>query len=103
MTSTVEPVWIGVDVGGTKVLAGVVDEAGRVSRTARRATPGRRVDIRQVEDALHAAVLEVADGVAIAGVGVAAAGFVDAAGDRVMFAPHLPWQGENVRARLSAR
>ena len=33
-------------------------------------------------------------------VGVAAAGFVDAAGQRVMFAPHLPWQGEDVRVRL---
>ena len=95
-----EPVWIGVDVGGTKVLAGVVDEPGASLRTARRATPGRRVDIAHVEDALEAAVLEAADGAPIAGVGVAAAGFVDAAGERVMFAPHLPWQGEDVRDRL---
>lgn len=101
--TTATPVWIGVDVGGTKVLAGVVDECGHVVRTARRATPGRRVDIAQVEDALVAAVLEAADGAPIAGVGVAAAGFVDAAGERVMFAPHLPWQGQNVRERLSNR
>ena len=97
------PVWIGVDVGGTKVLAGVVEGTGAVSRTARRATPGRRVDIGQVEDALEQAVLEAAAGAPIAGVGVAAAGFVDAVGERVMFAPHLPWQGENVRERLSTR
>lgn len=98
-----EPVWIGVDVGGTKVLAGVVDEHGRVVRTARRATPGRRVDTVRVEDALVQAVLEVAGGTPIAGVGVAAAGFVDASGSRVMFAPHLPWQGEDVRDRLADR
>jgi glucokinase len=97
------PVWIGVDIGGTKVLAGAVDEAGVVTRTARRATPGRRVDITQVEDALEAAVLEAADGAPIAGVGVAAAGFVDATGERVMFAPHLPWQGQNLRERLGKR
>ncbi|WP_310529481.1 ROK family protein [Nocardioides sp.] len=103
MTTAMEPVWVGVDVGGTKVLAGVVDVMGHVGRTARRATPGRRVDIAQVEDALEAAVLEAADGFPIAGVGVAAAGFVDAAADRVMFAPHLPWQGQNVRERLSER
>ena len=103
MTSALEPVWIGVDVGGTKVLAGVVDEHGRVVRTARRATPGRRVDAVQVEDALVGAVLEVAAGSPIAGVGVAAAGFVDASGGRVMFAPHLPWQGEDVRDRLADR
>lgn len=103
MTRRMTPVWIGVDVGGTKVLAGVVDHLGRVHGTARRATPGRRVDIAQVEDALEAAVLEAADGAPIAGVGVAAAGFVDPTGERVMFAPHLPWQGENVRERLGRR
>lgn len=96
-------VWVGVDVGGTKVLAGVVDEHGRVLRTARRATPGRRVDAEQVEDALTAAVHAVAGDSPVAGVGVAAAGFVDATGERVMFAPHLPWQDEPVRARLQAR
>lgn len=103
MTTAMDPVWIGVDVGGTKVLAGVVDEHGRVVRTARRATPGRRVDAVHVEDALVQAVLEVAGGSPIAGVGVAAAGFVDASGSRVMFAPHLPWQGEHVRDRLADR
>ena len=103
MTSTPTPVWIGVDVGGTKVLAGVVDDAGRVLRTARRGTPGRRVDVAHVEDALDSAVVEAAGDAPIAGVGVAAAGFVDVAGERVMFAPHLPWQGHDVRSRLAER
>lgn len=98
-----EPVWIGVDVGGTKVLAGTVDGAGRVGATARRSTPGRRVDVRMVEDALTEAVQEVAGDAEIAGVGVAAAGFVDAAGERVRFAPHLPWVDEPVRTRLEKR
>ena len=35
--------------------------------------------------------------------GVAAAGFVDADGERVRFAPHLPWRDEEVRARLAER
>ena len=97
------PVHVGVDIGGTKVLAGVVDSAGRVTRTARRATPGRRIVVRQVEDALVEAVLDAADGEPLAGVGIAAAGFVDSAGERVMFAPHLPWQGEPLRTILEER
>ncbi len=96
-------VTVGVDIGGTKVLAGVVDGEGRVIRTARRETPGRRVEVRRVEDALVAAVLEAADGQPLSSVGVAAAGFVDAAGERVMFAPHLPWQGEPLRDTLEDR
>jgi glucokinase len=94
---------IGVDVGGTKVLAGVVGADGRIRRTARRSTPGRRVAPALVEAALADAVLEAAGTSTIAAVGVAAAGFVDATGERVMFAPHLPWQGEDVRDRLSKR
>ncbi|MDN4163477.1 ROK family protein [Nocardioides abyssi] len=94
---------IGVDVGGTKVLAAEVDPDGTVLRTARRSTPGRRVDTALVEQALTEAVAEVAGGRPVDGVGLAAAGFVDAAGERVMFAPHLPWQGEDVRARLEER
>ena len=56
-----------------------------------------------VEDALTEAVRDVARGRRVDGVGIAAAGFVDAAGERVMFAPHLPFRGEDVRARLMER
>lgn len=94
---------IGVDVGGTKVVAAEVSAEGEVLRVARRMTPGRRVEVELVEDALTQAVEEVAAGRRVAGVGLAAAGFVDAAGERVMFAPHLPWHGEQVRARLTER
>jgi glucokinase len=96
-------VYVGVDVGGTKVLAGVVSETGYLLRTARRSTPGRRVDPAVVEEALTEAVHEAAAGEGLAGVGIAAAGFVDAAGERVMFAPHLPWRDEPVRERLARR
>ncbi len=102
-SSQLAPVVVGVDIGGTKVLAGVVDAGGRVRRTARRTTPGRRVDVRLVEDALTEAVHEAADGAPLAAVGVAAAGFVDAIQTSVLFAPHLPWRGEEVRTHLADR
>ena len=54
------PLFIGVDIGGTKVLATAVSSAGRVLRTATRTTPGRRVEARLVEDALTEAVQEIA-------------------------------------------
>jgi len=103
MWPVTEGVVVGVDIGGTKVLAGVVDEMGRVARTALRTTPGRRVVTSRVEDALVEAIVEAADDQPIAGVGVAAAGFVDSAGERVMFAPHLPWQGEPLKHLLEER
>ena len=94
--------FVGVDIGGTKVLAGEVDAHGTVVRTARRDTPGRRVPAALVEAALGEAVHEVAAGRRIEAVGLAAAGFVDVTRTRVLFAPHLPWHGEDVVARLTA-
>lgn len=98
-----EPLLIGVDVGGTKVLAAEVDADGSTLHIARRSTPGRLVDPDLVEQAMSEAVEEVASGREIDAVGLSAAGFVDASGERVMFAPHLPWRGEHVRRRLAER
>jgi len=98
-----QPLVVGIDVGGTKVLAVETDREGRVLRTARGETPGRLVDASLVEDVLSAALAEVADGRPVSAVGLAAAGFVDAAGERVRFAPHLPWRDDAVRARLADR
>ena len=98
-----EPVVIGVDVGGSKVLAGEVDQHGRIRDEVRLTTPGRRVEVSIVEDTLLDAVARVANGRIIDAVGVAAAGFVDVERERVLFAPHLPWRGEHLIDRLSAR
>jgi len=101
--AALRPVVVGVDVGGTKVLAAEVSPEGEVLRVARRRTPGRRVEEALVETAMDEAVAEVVAGRRLGGVGVAAAGFVDAAGERVAFAPHLPWRGRRVRAHLAER
>lgn len=92
---------VGVDVGGTKVLAGVVGADGAVGSLARDATPGRHATVDELEDALARAVTAAAGDRPLDGVGVAAAGFVT--GSRVVFAPHLPWRGEDVADRLSQR
>ena len=93
---------IGIDIGGTKVLAGVVEE-GHVVRVALAETPGRAVPVSEVERVLADVVRRVAEGGDVASVGLAAAGFVDASRRRVAFAPHLPWRGDDVVTSLSER
>jgi glucokinase len=92
---------IGVDVGGTKLAAGLVAESGDVLARHRRDTPGR--DPREVEDAIAALVTTLRAGHDVAAVGVGAAGFVDAASSAVLFAPHLAWRDEPLRDALEAR
>ena len=86
---------VGVDIGGTKVAAGVVDPDGRVIARARRLTPSR--DPRAVEDTIVEVVNELRSDHDVVAVGIGAAGFVDAARARVMFAPHLAWRNEPLR------
>ncbi|HEY6424535.1 MAG TPA: ROK family glucokinase [Pseudonocardiaceae bacterium] len=92
---------IGVDIGGTKVAAGVVDEAGTIIAETRRDTPAE--DTSKIQDAIAAAVGELTSEYDVEGVGLGAAGFVDESRSTVMFAPNLPWRGEQLRASLQRR
>jgi glucokinase len=94
---------VGVDIGGTKVLAGTVDETGRVFDEVRLHTPHRSKEPRVVEDTIVEAVQTLGARSDVPAVGVGAAGFVDATGCRVLFAPHLSWRDEPLRANLEAR
>lgn len=100
---------IGVDIGGTKVSAGVVESAtGSVLHHVRYDTPDRTTSPRVVEDVIVDAVTAVLEwagsqGREVSGVGIGAAGFVSAGGSTVVFAPHLSWRDEPLRDRLTDR
>jgi glucokinase len=89
------PLAIGVDIGGTKVAAGVVDVDGRVLARARRLTPSR--DPRAVEATITEVVALLRADHEVVAVGIGAAGFVDSDRARVLFAPHLAWRNEPLR------
>src|SRR5664279_295032 len=92
---------IGVDVGGTTVAAGVVDEQGSVLATAERDTPSD--DPGRTEDVIVEVVGELAASHDIDAVGVGAAGFVDSERSTVLFAPNLAWRDEPLRAAIEGR
>jgi glucokinase len=95
------PLAIGVDIGGTKVAAGVVDESGAVIDRERRPTPGH--DIGETEDIIASVVNALCDRHEVCAVGIGAAGWI--ADDRatVLFSPHLAWRGEPIRDALAGR
>jgi glucokinase len=92
---------IGVDIGGTKVAAGVVDECGAIVATAHRDTPAD--DVSRIEDAIVATVGELTGKYDVEAVGIGAAGFIDAQRSTVMFAPNLAWRDEPLQASLQRR
>ncbi|MGN6607098.1 MAG: ROK family protein, partial [Jatrophihabitans sp.] len=92
---------IGVDIGGTKVAAGVVTEDGRVIARTRRETPGR--DVRRTEDTIVEVVDELAAEHDVVAVGIGAAGWIAADRATVLFSPHLAWRDEPLLAALEER
>ncbi|MCW2566870.1 MAG: glucokinase [Mycobacterium sp.] len=91
---------IGVDVGGTKVLGGVVTPDGEVLATVRRATPDD--DSRQTAVVIADVVGELVDLYPdVEAVGVGAAGWIDAERSTVMFAPNVAWRDEPLRDRIA--
>lgn len=92
---------IGVDVGGTKVLGGVVNEHGTVLAHARRDTP------RQGGSALTQAIADVAlelmRDYEVESVGISAAGFVSSDRKTMLATPNIAgWNGVNLDKELGA-
>jgi glucokinase len=92
---------IGVDIGGTKVAAGVVDHDGRILARLRRDTPAQ--DPGKTEDVIAECIRELGAEHEVDAAGLGAAGFVDAARSTVLFAPNLAWRNEPLRAAVEQR
>ena len=91
---------IGIDVGGTKVAAGVVDEHGKIIEKLRRATPAASPE--RTEQVIAEVVTELLGRHRVQAVGLGAAGFIDETRANVRFAPNLAWRDEPLRTRVEA-
>jgi glucokinase len=91
---------IGVDVGGTKILAGIVDRNGNVERRYELPTPtGSQVELLE---ALEAAVAHLHDdSTAAIGFGIPAP--IDQAGGRVVQSVNIPLADVPIRDRMRER
>jgi len=83
---------IGIDVGGTKIAAGVVGPDGTIGARAVRDTPANSVDDTAASQiAAHE----------VEAVGIGAAGFVSSDRSTVLFAPNLAWRDEPLGTRVA--
>jgi glucokinase len=91
---------IGVDLGGTKLLAGVVDEEGVVVRRVVRPTALTSQDALLTE--LDAAIEEVTeDGVGAMGIGIPST--IDQRAGRAVASVNIPLAGLDLRERMAGR
>jgi glucokinase len=92
---------IGVDVGGTKIAAGVVSEEGEILERQRRVTPA--LDPKATSVAIVELVQELRSRHDVTSVGIGAAGYVDAHRSTVLFAPNLAWRSEPLRSTIESQ
>jgi glucokinase len=91
---------IGVDIGGTKIAVGVVDEAGQILAQVRRDTDAD--DVAGIDRAIAEACAELAKEHEVGAIGLAAAGFVSPDRTSVLFAPNIAWREYPLAARVGA-
>jgi glucokinase len=90
---------VGVDVGGTKVLGGVVDASGRVLATSRRDTP--REGGSELTKTIAEVALELMQSHDVSAVGVSAAGFVSSDRKTMLATPNIAdWNGVQLDLEL---
>jgi len=94
---------LAVDVGGTKIAAGLVDPDGRLVHSARRPTPddGDGERVWAVLDGLVQDALTAAGGM-VRGVGIGSAGPIDLAAGTVSPINIPQWRGFPLRERITA-
>lgn len=90
---------IGVDIGGTKIAAGLVDDEGNILRVLRKPSPARHA--KSVVETVLTLVGRLRADCEVVAIGVGAAGFVNADRDRVIFAPNLAWRDEPLGVHIS--
>ncbi|MEU0096281.1 ROK family glucokinase [Kribbella sp. NPDC006257] len=90
---------IGIDVGGTKIAAGVVGTDGKIGTRTHRDTPANSVDATAA--AICDAAAELIADHEVEAVGIGAAGFVSSDRSTVLFAPNLAWRDEPLGTRVS--
>lgn len=93
---------LGVDIGGTKILAGAVSQAGEIVAERRVPSPAQNPEqmVATVADLIEKVIDEVGE---VGSIGVAAAGFMNLERSEVLFAPNLKWRNEPLQQQISDR
>lgn len=91
---------IGIDIGGTKVLGGVVTGTGEILATARRDTP--REGGRALTEAIANVATELIRQYPVDSIGVSAAGFISSDRQTMLATPNISnWNGVNLVTELT--
>ncbi|MBP2411783.1 glucokinase [Arthrobacter stackebrandtii] len=94
------PEWIGVDIGGTKIAAGLVDDKGHVLARVQKATPEGE---QAIANTVVEAILELQPEVGGTLVGIAVPGYVSTDHRSVVYAANLELENTKLADLIEAK
>lgn len=107
ISTSVDDFVVGVDMGGTKILASVINEAGRIisqSKTATRADKDASKVINRIARCVRKVISQAGiESTQIRAIGMGAPGPLDPETGIVMFAPNLGWSNVPLKSELETR
>jgi glucokinase len=90
---------VGIDIGGTKIAGALVDEQGLIHHELK--VPSPIDDADQMIETISLLVSELSAGQQVAGVGIAAAGFISSDREIMYHSPNISaWRNEPLKSRL---
>lgn len=97
---------IGIDIGGSKILGGVISEDGSILATARVASPAQ--DSSAIADAITTLLRQLradpaVDADRVTAIGVGAAGYVSRDQSRIIYGANVAWRNEPLGALVAER
>jgi glucokinase len=93
---------VGIDIGGTKIAGALVDEQGQIHNELKVSSPIDDAD--QMTDTIASLVAELTTGQQVAGVGIAAAGFMSKDREMMYHSPNISaWRNEPLKKRLETK
>jgi glucokinase len=102
-----KPYAIGIDLGGTKVIAAIVDQNGSILSQANAPTQkedAAEIVISRIGDLVSSVLADSGVGISqIRGIGIATAGIIDTNRQMVIFASNLNWSDVAIGDKLGQR
>ncbi len=92
---------IGIDIGGTKIAAGLVSPDGELSQVTK--VPSPASDPELMTNTVVGLIEKLSEGREIESVGIAAAGFIDVDRNEILYSPNLQWRHEPLKSRVQER
>lgn len=96
---------VGVDLGGTKIAAALIDESGQILQSNRVPTDvdgGAKAVMRQISKGVKELTDSEKSSTAAVGVGIGVAGQIESGTGLVHFAPNLDWHDVPLQSELSS-